>query len=483
MFLKAGALSLGLLLASRILGLLRESALAAAFGTSGLADAAMLVLSLPDLVAGLFAAGALSYALLPHWAGLSPAAIAATQRRVARLLLAAGLLLALGLALGREPVLRLLAAGLGEASRPQALQGLLWAAAALPAALLASLWVTRLQHEQDVVGMYSANLVINGALIAAMALIAVVHPAQTMAVLGIGLLVGAGLRLGWLALRMRRAPAAAPVSGAALQGLPAPALWLWAALASGLPLALPFAARSIASAQGEGALATFGYAWKLVELPLGLAVQLVATLALPAISRAVADAGDPGAAVRAALALAWTLACAACAALVVGAPAIASLLFGWGRMSGAAVAEVAAWGSAGAWGLPAQAVIAVALAALAAQRRLRPVVALYALGLAALLAAAPWRPSGPLLMLLLNAVLAVVALGALAASGALARGWLPWRALGGAGGCLLAVAAAAAWLPPAGMGLAGLVAAALAATAVLGAAWALSPDLRGALRR
>ena len=38
MFLKAGALSLVLLLASRLLGLARESALAAAFGTSGLAD-------------------------------------------------------------------------------------------------------------------------------------------------------------------------------------------------------------------------------------------------------------------------------------------------------------------------------------------------------------------------------------------------------------------------------------------------------------
>ena len=42
MFLKAGALSLALLLASRLLGLLRESAQAAAFGTTGLADVAVL---------------------------------------------------------------------------------------------------------------------------------------------------------------------------------------------------------------------------------------------------------------------------------------------------------------------------------------------------------------------------------------------------------------------------------------------------------
>ena len=46
MFLKAGVLSLALLLASRLLGLLRESAQAAAFGASGAGDVATLVLTL-----------------------------------------------------------------------------------------------------------------------------------------------------------------------------------------------------------------------------------------------------------------------------------------------------------------------------------------------------------------------------------------------------------------------------------------------------
>ena len=50
MLLKAGALSLALLLASRLLGLLRESALAATFGASGLADVAVLMLTLPDCI-------------------------------------------------------------------------------------------------------------------------------------------------------------------------------------------------------------------------------------------------------------------------------------------------------------------------------------------------------------------------------------------------------------------------------------------------
>ena len=141
--------------------------------------------------------------------------------------------------------------------------------------------------------------------------------------------------------------------------MPRVGVWLWAALAAGLPLALPFAARSIASQSGEGALATFNYAWKLVELPLMLAIQLVATLAFPAIARAVAQGdGDAITPLRSGFALAWTLACAAAAGLLVAAPAAAHLLFGWGRMQPEALVRVAQWGRIGAWGLLPQALIA-----------------------------------------------------------------------------------------------------------------------------
>eukprot|EP01041_Mallomonas_annulata_P026246 gene26246-47504_t len=51
MFLKAGLLSLLLLLASRVLGVLRETALAAAFGSSGMADVAI-VMAVTDKAAG-----------------------------------------------------------------------------------------------------------------------------------------------------------------------------------------------------------------------------------------------------------------------------------------------------------------------------------------------------------------------------------------------------------------------------------------------
>jgi len=328
MFLKAGALSLALLLASRLLGLVRESAQAAAFGTSGLADVVVLMLTLPDWLAGVLASGALAYVLVPAWAGQGSAQVAQTQRNVGRALVLGGAVLALLLLVGRRPAVAWLASGLPAAMQPAAAHAMVWSALALPAALLAALWTTRLQHERDFTGMYSANLVVNAVLIAAISS-ATTRAAAGRAIpwLGVGLLSAMLLRLAWLRWRTPAPQSTAEASGGQAARLPAPPVWLWAVLSAGLPLALPFAARSIASQAGEGALATFNYAWKLVELPLILAIQLVATLAFPAIARSLAagDTAGSAGAVRAALALAWALACAAAATLLFGAPAISGL--------------------------------------------------------------------------------------------------------------------------------------------------------------
>lgn len=426
MFVKAAALSLALLLVSRLLGLLRESVMAGAFGASGLADVVVLMLSLPDWLTGLVASGALAYVLLPTWAAQPAPQIAASQRVVARCLLGGGGLLALTLLLAvlclPVATLQLLAPGLPPDLLAGAGHALAWSALALPAALLAALWSTRLQHERDFVGLYAANLVVNVMLIAALVFTATRQLPASMAVLalGLGLLLAMLLRLAWLAWRQRQLALPPWLPMAAGQQvlkpvLPAASVWLWAALSAGLPLSLPFVARSFASQQGEGALAIFNYAWKLVELPLVLAIQLVATLAFPAIVKALS--GQPQkpslaakATLRGAFALAWTLACACAAALLVGAPALAQLLFGWGKMTPDALVLIAQWGRAAAWGLLPQAFIAVALTVLAAQGRMRAAVAAYALALLILLVlGASGVSQGALLMAWLNGLHALVA--------------------------------------------------------------------------
>ena len=484
MFLRAGALSLALLVASRLLGLLRESAQAAAFGASGQGDVAVLMLALPDWLAGVLASGALAYVLLPAWARQPPQQVAHSQRVLARALLVMGTVLALVLMAARMPALDLLASGLNPQLREPASQALVWSALAVPLALLAALWTTRLQHEGEFVGMYAANLVVNAVVIATLFVVA---GAQSLAGLGVGLLCAMAVRLVWLRWRMTAAcPHPGPLPEGQAVEMPRAGTWMWAALAAGLPLALPFAARSIASHAGEGALATFNYAWKLVELPLLLAIQLVATLAFPAIARAMATSGaDAVRPLRSGFALAWTLACAAAAGLLIAAPAVARLLFGWGRMQPEALVRVAEWGRVGAWGLLPQALIAVGLTALAARGKMHAPVAAYAVALVALFGAGAVGVSdGARLMLIINVLLVGVAGVVMSALGPLARSTVPWRTLAIAGAALV-VCALLSRVPL----LASLAPALQIATAVVAAslliavtAW-LSIDLRAALRR
>jgi peptidoglycan biosynthesis protein MviN/MurJ (putative lipid II flippase) len=507
MFLRAGLVSLALLLASRLLGLLRESVQAAALGATGLADVAVLMLTLPDLLTGILAAGALSYVLLPLWARQSAVEQAATQARLLRWLMVAGVIAGIFMVLAPGLIAATLAPGLSEVGRATAHSALVWSAAAMPLALVAALWTTRLQHERDFLGMYGANLVINTCIVGALLLLTLRSDLTApMALLGGGLVLGMGLRLGWLrwrlglAILVRQPPPEsepAPTTGGKTAfPFPSPPIWLWALASAGLPLMLPLLGRSLASTAGEGALTTFNYAWKLVELPLVLAIQLVATLAFPAI--AAAFAGEAGAvsdarraqqvgALRGAFVLAWVLACAAAAALAGMAPALAQLLFGWGRMTPDAVAQVAAWGRIGAWSLLPQALLAVLLTLMASTGRLRGEVLGYlgALGLLALLGGLAQRAGtldGAQVMWALNAALSAAAVALLVRERDFLRGVLVFRDLLPALLTAFALTAAAArWSVP--HRLPGLGWALVIALAVLAVAWGLSPGLRQALRR
>jgi len=501
MFLKAGLVSVVLLLASRVLGLVRESALAAAFGATALGDLAVLMITLPDWLTGVLASGALAYVLLPQWATQTPAQQAALQARVARHLVLWGGVAAGMMVVWRGPLLAWLAPGVNVQQVSGAAGAMTWVAVAVPAALVAALWATRLQHERDFVGLYGANLVVNGGVICLLGAMAAGGDLLQAGVSVVGQL-GAGmcavmvarlLWLKWRSTRMATAPSPEPVDAqgnATPKPWPAASVWLWAAASAGLPLALPVVARSLASGAGEGALSTFNYAWKLVELPLMLAIQLVATLAFPSLTRAMAvgDASASQSVMRQAFALAWTLACAAALALQVGAPAIATLLFGWGRMDTAALATVAHWGSAGAWGLLPQALTAVAVTVLATQGRLKAVALTHGVAVAVLWWWAPTGTQGEDLMLCLNVIFAGIALGLCATVRAGQRHLapLPWGAL--VVPALALVGATQVWARVQGLwiepqGLFPLVLSALSAILLIAISCLFSPDLRHALRR
>ena len=391
MYLRAGVFSLGLLLLSRVLGLLRESAQAATFGSTSMGDAVIVMFTLPDLLVGILASGALSYVLLPVWAQQSAGGgiDAAGQRRVAYALTLGGLGLGLLVWIFRSAVVQALAPGLTGDMKVASTGALGWSALVLPLAMLAALWVTRLQHERDFVGMYAGNLIVNVALVVGLLAVAksaasdAASQTSALSLLGVCLAVAMMARLAWLAWRLPARPQATVVLQT--MRLPATSVWLWAALSSGLLLVFPLVARSLASGAGEGALASFNYAWKLIELPLVLAVQLVASLAFPAITRTEAGAPQRQQAVGLAFLIAWALACAAVAVVATFSLPIAGLLFGWGRMSAGGLEVIAQWSAIGIWSLLPQALMAVLLTVMATHGRMHAAVWVLGAGLALLL--------------------------------------------------------------------------------------------------
>lgn len=483
MYLRAGVFSLGLLMASRLLGLLRESAQAAAFGATGLGDTVVVMFTLPDLLVGILFSGALAYVLLPQWGGQTPVQQDASQKKIARALLGIGLALALLIWLLRDALSQALAPGLRGDMALLGSDSLGWSAAVLPLAMLAALWVTRLQHERDFVGMYSANLVVNLLLVCALVLAANRSADRAVLILGCFLMLAMVARLAWLAWRLPQPVRPDPAVPADRPALPAAGIWIWAGLSSGLLLLLPLMGRSLASQAGEGALANFNYAWKLVELPLVLAVQLVASLAFPAITRTRARSAERDRALQIAFLLAWTLAC--CAIAVVGSFSLplAQLLFGWGRMDAGHLDLIARWGAIGIWSLLPQALIAVLLTVMAASGHMQRAVWAYLAGLA-VFAAAAWAglSGGAPVMTALTAVLAGVALAMVFAEREQLRRALPWRAmLAPLAACLLLVLVSRRFdrwglLPSA-------LAAGLFAVLVLATALLASPLLRGVLGR
>ena len=394
MYVRAGLISVTLLVLSRVLGLGRESVQAAMFGSTGVADIVVAMLTLPDLLSSALTTGALAYVLLPWWARQAPAQVAHSQRLLAKWLLALGCGLALLMCLSAPLWAHLLVpASAGDLTLSQwTAQAVRWAAVAMPLALLSFLWYTRCQHERDAIGMYGMNVVHTAVVIAAMVLVAGTAPALLVMGLGAGMLVAYSLRLAFLAWRLRATladvvPLGAESALAGAAGLPSARLWLWALLAAGLPALLPIVARSMASAQASGALAIFNYAYKLVELPNMLAIQLVATLVFPALTRAYASGLNISSRLQLAWGLSWTLACAAALALVLGAQPLGLLLFGWGKMPAESLQSVAAWAAVGAWTLLPQSVLSVLMLVLATLGRLHTAAWAYGVGLAVVLGA------------------------------------------------------------------------------------------------
>jgi len=109
--LSTSLLLAAILLVGRVFGLLRETLLAASFGTSNLSDVAILMMTLPDFLVGILLAGGLSSALVPELAKLQPPQRLSLALKFGALIFAVFLVISLVAGFNAEIIVTYMSAG------------------------------------------------------------------------------------------------------------------------------------------------------------------------------------------------------------------------------------------------------------------------------------------------------------------------------------------------------------------------------------
>lgn len=276
----AGGLLALALLAGRFSGLARELILATHFGVSAVADVAVVLLTLPDLLVNLLLSGGLSAALVPRLRVLP-------DEQAAQLFRAAcfwGILIfgAIGLAIAMWPefIFTLFAPGLAHPVRIVGYSAMIFLAFSVPLTALSGITTAYLNAGER---FFVAGL---GTLFFNLAIIFALLASRTEAgllLLGGAILTGAAIRL---VSQMAILPVRAWHVGNGIAGVERKFLTAFMAgiAASSLALLPPALIRAAASFLGAGNIATINYAQKLVELPLGILITTISTIALSKLS-------------------------------------------------------------------------------------------------------------------------------------------------------------------------------------------------------
>lgn len=369
--ISAGAwVSAGVLL-GRIAGFAREASIAGTFGVSLSADVAILILTLPDVLANILMGGALSAVLIPEFTRLP-------SNQARRLFYQSSMLvvftfgaIALVLAWQARPLIRLLAPGLGQegvelAAGPTSI--VVWV---VPMTVLAGVTTAYLQAAGRFAVPALGTFIFNSVLVVGM--VALLPSRDGLLELGVFAVLAAALRWCSQLLNLPRYEQCGALSRFWLINRSLLVRYLEALASGSLLVLLPVLARAFASYGDVGGIAQMNYANKLVELPLGIGLTVFSVVLFPHLARAFAD-GDHESAqhmLRRGLTFVFNIALAMTVPLVWFGSEFSQLVFGWGTITESKLHSLGMLASIGFLSLPAQAVSSLLLAAFNAQRDTR----------------------------------------------------------------------------------------------------------------
>ena len=364
----------GLTLASRILGLVRDSLFARFVGAGFASDAFLIAFRLPNMFRALFAEGAFASAFVPMFnkkvgdpegEGLQAGLTFAEQ--ALSVLLPVLLVMTVLLELFAWPVTWVLSGSFNDVSDSQFAFAVSLSRMTIPYLLFISL-VSLLGGILNSLHKFWVNaaapILLNLTLIVALLGFHSDDPLVTARNQAIGVSVAGLLQLAWLAwacrangvkLRLRL-----PVWNADVKRLLA-LIWPAAAGAGAVQINLVISTALAASLLAHGSVTYIYMADRLNQLPLGLIGIGLGTVLLPTISRQL-GAGEEGAAMETqnrGLELALLLTLPAAVALVVCGRPIAGALFGYGKFDATDVAHTAEALAAFSIGLPSYILVKV----------------------------------------------------------------------------------------------------------------------------
>lgn len=289
-------------LGSRVLGLLREQVMATLFGAGFATDAFNVAFRIPNLLRDLFAEGALSSAFVPTFTRVHEQDGEAAAWSFARQLMSTLLLVLLAIAiLGwvfAPGLVRLFAPGFAAVPGKLELTVLLTRVMLpfLPAVALAAVAMGMLNARGRFGTPALAPMLLNlGMIVFGAGLIPLCHAFGQPAILAmaVGVLIGGVLQFGFqipalyrLGFRLRIERPTFPPAVRRVAGLMLPAT-----IGLGATQINLLVSTWIASLLPEGSVSWLWYAFRLMQLPIGVFGVALATVSLPALSRAAA-AGD-----------------------------------------------------------------------------------------------------------------------------------------------------------------------------------------------
>lgn len=280
-----------MMMAGRITGFLRELMLARTFGAGAAADAAIVLLTLPDLFTGLLLAGGLSAALIPAFKQMEARAASILFVQVAAWIVGVFSVFAILIYLWPGIVVNLIAPGLSSTFAQGGDPTWLWVGLSIVATALTGVSSALLNATSRFAMAGAGTLIFNTTVM--LGLCFATPNEAGVALFALVVMLASLVRL--LSQLARVGPVSVATSFSSnVISRELVAAFLGAFGAASLFVLVPVMLRSVGSLMGPGSLAMINYATKLVELPLGIVITTISIVALPAMAEHFARNDAPG---------------------------------------------------------------------------------------------------------------------------------------------------------------------------------------------